>query len=86
MGYPGKVVIDKLPRKQPNQWVIMYIPATAFADTVTVNGKWKFKTQEDAKNALKRAGGANAVKRRFWRDKNNQSSRKMAEYIINIGK
>ena len=84
--FPGKVIIDKLPRKQPNQWVIIYIPATAFASEVMVNGKWKFKSREDAQKALKRTGGATAVKRRFWQDKNNRSVQKLAEYIINIGK
>jgi hypothetical protein len=60
-----KIVVEKLPRTKYDTWVIRYVPTPGLIKNVSIDGKRRWDSRDDAIDAIKRAGGVNALKRKY---------------------
>ena len=60
-----KIVVEKLPFTEFNTHVIRYVPTPGRIKNVSIKGMSRFDSREDARAAIKSAGGVNALKRRY---------------------
>ena len=60
-----RIVVEKLPLTRYDTWVIRYVPTPGLIRNVSIRGISRFKSKAAARKAIKAAGGAVVLKRKY---------------------
>ena len=61
----ARITIDDIGSYKYNKYVVKYIPYGGQTHILTILGEREFGTIKEAKDAIRRAGGANKIKKNF---------------------